>query len=108
MPNGERSLLRGGIYIADYSGYLSIYLACGSIREELRNKKMKLEILNDNNEVYFLTMVSIGSARKVLDVDGVKDLNQHNCNKRFKIRITVFKINKLCYRIFLVLMQKTN
>lgn len=44
FPNGQST------DTADYSGYLTVYLHCGSIREELQDKKCKLEILNDNNE----------------------------------------------------------
>ena len=95
-PNGERSLLRGGIYIADYPGYLSIYLACGSIREELRNKKMKLEILNDNNEVLFSKSGAYRPSKTSSEFGFHKGAKSTQLpNKRFKIRYTVFKTKQI-------------
>jgi len=80
----------------DYTGNLSVYLHCGIIREELQDKKCKLEILNDNNEVLF-SKSSIYSIPKESTRYGFhKGFKSTQLpNKRFKIRFTVFKTKQI-------------
>ena len=77
----------------DYTGYLSVYLHCGIIREELQDKTCKLEILNDNNEVLFSKS---GTYRISKTNSGGKEFRSTQLpNKRFKIRYTVFKTKQI-------------